>query len=141
MKLKARGAYWLWGESETEIEFDNIVLVVQRKFNDTGRSIWGTDGCEKCGACCYKFQITTLDKEKDKQYELCPHQMIEETSVCKKQGSEKPIECNNYGCWKREYKMGTPAERYAMMKMAIEILHTKKESDLIRIVEQAKDIQ
>lgn len=141
MKLIQNGRMWLWEENETEIEFDNQVLAAQRKFNDTGKSLWGTDGCEKCGACCYKFQITSLKKKKDTGYILCPYQKINETSVCEKQGSRKPNECKNYGCWKREYKMGTPAERYAMMRMAIDILHTKEESDLVKALESAKSIQ
>jgi len=141
MKLRNGGSYWLWEENDQEIEFDEKVLKAQRKFNDSGKSIWGTDGCEKCGACCYKFQISTLKQKKDKQYTLCPYQKVKETSICKKQGTEKPRECKNYGCWKREYKMGIPAERYAMIRMAIDILHTKKESDLIKALESAESIR
>jgi len=140
MKLKDKGSYWLWGETKDEVAFDERVLSAQRKFNDSKRSIWGTEECERCGACCYKFQITTLRKEKDKQYILCPYQKIEKTSVCEKQGSKKPRECKSYGCWKSQ-PMGTPAERYAMMRMAIDILHTKQESDLITALESAEDIQ
>lgn len=141
MKLVDKGKFWLWENSPKKIEFDEVVLLAERKFNDSGKSIWGTDGCEKCGACCYKFQITSLKEKKNENYVPCPYQKIEGSSICEKHGATKPRECKNYGCWKREYKMGTPAERYAMMRMAIDILHTKKESDLIRALESAESIQ
>lgn len=141
MKLKSDGAYWLWEESEEERGFDEIVLYAQRKFNNSGKSIWGTDKCEQCGSCCYKFQIKTLGKEKEKQYVLCPYQKIGGVSSCEKHGQNKPKECKRYGCWERKYPMGTPAERYAMIRMAIDILHTKEESDLIKALEMAEGIQ
>lgn len=139
MKLKNKGTYWIWEESPDKRAFDEKVLQAQRKFNDYGRSIWGTRCCEMCGACCYKFQIQSLGKEKGQNHSLCPYQQITESSVCKRQ-ENKPIECENYGCWRREYKMGTSAERYAMMLIAIEILHTKKESDLLEVLKIAEGL-
>lgn len=139
MKLISDGKFWIWEESSDKKSFDEKVLQAQRKFNDSGRSIWGTEGCEMCGACCYKFQIQSLGKEKGQNYSLCPYQQITESSVCKRQ-ENKPIECKNYGCWRREYKMGTPAERYAMILMAIEILHTEKESDLLEALKIAEGL-
>jgi hypothetical protein len=140
MKLINNGKFWLWEKNEEETSFDEKVLDAQKKFNTTGRSIWGTEKCEMCGACCYKFQIASLKKEKNRNYTLCPYQIIEENSKCERHGKNKPRECRDYGCWKREYKRGIPAERYAMMLMAIEILHTKKESDLMSALELAEEI-
>jgi hypothetical protein len=135
MKLIRKGKFWLWEETDEGRAFDEKILKLERAFSDTGKSIWGTDGCEKCGACCYEYQIRTLGKLKDTNYSLCPYQNRMHRNDCMRQ-EKKPRECKKYGCWKREYRMGTPAERYAMMRMAVDILKTKTEKDIISLVEK-----
>ena len=128
MKLQDNGRYWLWEEDATLKQRDERLMIAQRGFKQRGLSIWGTENCQRCGACCYKFMIRAFDKP---PYEMCEHLACSAAGAsCNLHGHNKPAECAGYGCWNKRLKMGTDAERVALMRTAIDILHTKAEEDL-----------
>ncbi|MCK4997763.1 hypothetical protein KAS08_05665 [Candidatus Pacearchaeota archaeon] len=114
-----------------EIEFfprsklESKLVELQDQFKKFDKSIWGTDECERCGICCYKYEIEELGIEK--QYTRCHNmEIVDSVPYCKIQ-EEKPEVCENYGCYKGR---GSPVERWQMMQMAEKILKTKTHKDL-----------
>jgi hypothetical protein len=133
MKLLDQGRFWIWDESSREK--DLVILDLQKKYKSQGKSIWGTEGCERCGACCYKFRIKSLDKP---QFQVCPYQ-IKDKRGCDIQ-DKKPRECDFYGCWRKDIRMGTDAERLQLMRIAVDILKTKTEREIDNLVECLDDL-
>ncbi len=129
MKLTQKGRFWIWDEESREV--DLAILDLQRFYKDKGLSIWGSSQCECCGACCYKFGILPLGKS---QYKKCEFLHCSDEAECDVHGRNKPHCCKIYGCWSRNFKMGTDAERLQLIRIAIDILHTKKEKDLLELI-------
>ena len=127
MKLNNNGCFWTWDEPTRET--DEALMRRQRIYKDCGLSIWGTRDCQRCGACCYKFIIPRIKAE---QYLPCPYQTSsEEGASCDLHGKKKPWGCKRYGCWDKRFKMGTDAERLQLMHIAVDILHTKTQANIL----------
>jgi len=134
MKLIDNGRFWGWDEKSKEK--DLAIMALQRGYKQKGLSIWGTTGCERCGACCYKFRIPTFNKP---QYETCSHLTVSDSCAsCDLHKAKKPRGCKVYGCWEKKFPMGTDAERLQLIRMAIDILKTKPESKLQELIESSK---
>ena len=130
MKLTGKGEFWIWDEPSRET--DLAVMALQKKYKHDGLSIWGTPSCQKCGACCYKFGIPTIDKP---QYQVCQYQTCtKQGSSCERNGPRKPWGCKLYGCWNKRIAMGTDAERLQLIRMAVDILKTKTEIDMLELI-------
>jgi hypothetical protein len=129
MKLINKGADWIWDDKSSGN--DQAIMDLQKEYRNLGLSIWGSLGCKQCGACCYKFEIPPFNKP---QYKKCEYLKCSDKAECELQKNGKPRGCKIYGCWERKFKMGTDAERLQLMRIAIDILKTKKESDLIDLI-------
>ena len=114
-----------------EIEFytntteEKRLVLLQNQFRLFDKSIWGTDDCERCGVCCYKYTIEELGKEE--QYTLCDNLKIEDNIPYCDTQNKKPETCKDYGCYKGR---GSPVERWQMIQIAEKILKTKTKADL-----------
>lgn len=125
MRLTGGGRDFVWGKGE-EGCIDDEILAIQREYSKNGLSIWGTEGCNRCGACCYMPQ-----KWDSPEYTKCRHLITEGgTAACGIHGKDKPQECTNWGCYDR-INPGTPGQRYHMIRIAVDILKTKTENDII----------
>lgn len=107
-----------------ESKLEKKLVKLQSQFLKENKSIWGTDYCERCGVCCYKYEIKTLDKPE--QYTLCNNLKIENNVPYCEIQKDKPELCENYTCKGR----GTRIERWQMLQMSEKILETKTIEDL-----------
>jgi len=134
MKLNKDGSFWSWDELSRET--DLRIMGLQKQYKERGLSIWGTVSCQRCGACCYKFKIPHV---KEEQYRPCPYQSKANGGAsCELQGKKKPWGCKRYGCWNKRFKMGTDAERLQLMRIAIDILGTKNQNDLLELIVESE---
>ncbi len=126
MRLINEGKGIIWSDGE-EGEIDKKILALQRQYSKQCLSIWGTDDCYRCGACCYMFK-----KDDKPQFTTCQYLNTETEAECLKQ-DDKPRECTDWKCWGPI--TGTPKQRYQLMRIAVDILKTKTEKDILDLIE------
>ncbi|MCK4589076.1 MAG: hypothetical protein KAT77_01440 [Nanoarchaeota archaeon] len=115
MKLNPKGDKFL-GEMT---ELDERIMKVQYQLYDQGLNIWGEEGCDRCGACCYAWGVESV-KEK---FEPCEHA---DSSDCELHEDGKPVPCQAFKCYGFDYRQrGSDLQRYQLMLVAVEILKSR----------------
>ncbi len=133
MRLIDGGKSFVWGEGE-ERWIDDQVLKLQRRYSKDGLSIWGTPDCSRCGACCY-----LPEKVNTPQLRKCEYLTTEEgTATCGMHGRNKPEECISWKCYD-PINHGTPGQRYKFMRVAVDILGTKREEDILSLIDPLRN--
>jgi hypothetical protein len=111
-----------------ETNQEKNILKLQHQFLEFNKNIWGTDNCERCGSCCYKYRIEEIGK--NEIYANCKNLEIRDAIPYCRTQEEKPETCKAYSCKNR----GSALERFHMVKMATNILETKTNNDLEKMI-------
>ena len=111
-------------------EIDIRIMDLQRTFQEKGLSIWGTKECARCGACC-----NYLERDGKMGGVSCEYLKTEPgKATCELHGENKPDDCAGWTCY-GEYDCLTAQQRYPMMRVAVDILGTKEEEDILKLLE------
>jgi hypothetical protein len=92
-------------------------------------SIWQTEGCARCGACCYAPGISKGDIQKTRN-SLCEHLRVDSdnnTTSCELHGTdEKPEICREYSCCQNGGLPGVEIYRRAVFaKVVLDVIGIK----------------
>ena len=96
---------------------------------DFNLGIWQTEGCARCGACCYAPEISGVDFQK-KRNSLCEHLRVDSdnnTTSCALHGTEKKPEiCREYFCRQNGGLPGVEIYRRAVFaKVVLDVIGIK----------------
>ncbi len=134
MKLLGNNGNWDWSEG-SEGKIDKQLCDLQKMYYDKKLSIWGTEGCDRCGSCCYVMGVGAVDKL---PYTKCEY--LDTLNGCESDcdlQDEKPIDCAiSWDCSGEGFGKGTPAQRIYMMRTAVDILKTRTEEDILELLGQ-----
>ena len=126
MQVLRGGRDWRW----TDTEFNQAVLDEERDLYRSGKNIWGTGGCARCGVCCYVLEVPEINKP---AYTRCPHLKTSRRGTsCELQGRDKPEACKAWSCYNR-LGLEMPAQRYLFAQIAVDVLGTKSQRDVRKI--------
>jgi len=119
MKISDLGREWAYDSSREE----SLVRDKQRQFMTSGKTIWGTEDCQRCGACCVYFSIPKIGKS---AYSPCPNlETCGSQTSCRVQES-KPETCTGFKC----NKLKSDIVRTIIAGIAVQHLGTKSEIPL-----------
>jgi hypothetical protein len=106
---------------------EHKILRVQNYLGEKRIGIWGNDSCERCGTCCYYFDIKETSSPQDS---ICQFLEINRAVNCEKHGKNKPKECVDFFCG----AVRAQGYRWEMQRIAIDRLKTKKEQDYLKLL-------
>jgi hypothetical protein len=127
MQLMNQGRNWRL----TDAVLDGKLIQAQYATWSEGLSIWGTSGCDQCGACCYYLEVPEIDKG---AFTLCDSIELENgKAVCGLHDEKKPGMCSDWGCYGKTALI-SPRQRYVFARIAVDILRTKNEQDIMDLI-------
>lgn len=110
-------------------ENDKNLLRTEQEFYTSGKSIWGTSGCGRCGCCCYALEINEPDIIKP-AYEICKNLKIDGgEAACSLHRDKKPEVCKTWTCYGGK-GLGCYTQRALFTNLSVDVLKTKTTGDV-----------